>query len=349
MGLNSPNGEQPSMQPKRTGVLLINLGTPSAANIYSVGRYLVEFLTDGRIIDLPVIFRYLLVGLIIVPFRSLKSLTNYRKIWSSRGSPLYFHSRDLSQKLQKSLGEEFAVDLAMGYQSPRMAETLRNFQRQNINNIIAIPLFPQYAPATWGSTVAKLYQISSKFWDVPHIKVVHPMIEDDLWSDIWAAKISPLLQEHPDAMVIFSFHGLPESHIMKSSTACQLNKDCCEALPLKRCYRAHCWKTARDIAKKLDLAESRMQMTFQSRLGKQEWLKPDTSKVVNDLAQRGSKKIIMVSPAFVADCVETLEELNIQCRQEFMDQGGQQFISVPSLNSDQAWVDYLANVVQHSK
>ena len=337
------------MQTKRTGVLLLNLGTPSAANINAVARYLLEFLTDGRIIDLPIVFRYLLVGLIIVPFRSLKSLTNYKKIWSSRGSPLYFHSRDLSQKLQKSLGDDFAVELAMRYQSPRMSKTLRSFQRRNINDIIAIPLFPQYAPATWGSAVAKLYQISSKFWDVPHIKVVQPMIEDDLWAQIWADKIDPYLQKHPDAMVIFSFHGLPESHIMKSSPACQLNRDCCEARPLKRCYRAHCSKTVRDIAKKLNLDDNRIQMTFQSRLGKQEWLKPDTSKVVKDLAQRGIKKIIMVSPSFVADCVETLEELNIQCQQEFLARGGEEFISVPSLNSDQAWVDYLSDAVQRSK
>ncbi|MDN3687596.1 ferrochelatase [Cyclobacterium jeungdonense] len=339
-----------SQNKAKTGILLVNLGTPDSTATGDVRKYLREFLMDGRVIDIPVIPRWLLVNLIIAPFRAPKSAGEYRKLWTDRGSPLLFHTMDLKEKLTPLIDQSrFQLEVAMRYQSPGIEEGLKALNKSNVKEIVVLPLFPQYASATNGSVIERVMELATKWQIIPSIRFISNFIEHPLFLDAWAelGQEMMVLQEYD--RYLFSYHGLPERQIRKGSVDgyCRLNDTCCARYTKKNqfCYRAQCFHTTRLIAEKLQLPEEKVVTCFQSRLGKDPWIKPYTEDLVREMADNGIKKVLVFSPAFVADCLETTVEVGQEYKEQFLEQGGERWDLVPSLNSRDTWVDCVKDLV----
>ena len=333
------------------GVLLVNLGTPDSPEVPDVRRYLREFLSDPRVLDTSALVRKLVLNLFILPFRPKQSSEAYRQIWTERGSPLLFHSQDLAAKLQRRLGDGVQVELAMRYQNPSIVRALENFRRDGVDSIVVVPLFPQYSSAAWGSAVEKVFEEASKLWNVPALQVVPPFYDHPGYLDAFAEVARPILEDlQPDAVVV-SFHGLPERHCTKSDETegrhCFQSPDCCETIVAanRNCYRAQCFASARGICSRLGLTEDETHICFQSRLGRDPWIQPYTDEVIPELARSGARRVAVLSPAFVADCLETIEELGLRARQDFLEHGGEELELVPSLNSTDRWVEAVMTML----
>jgi ferrochelatase len=329
---------------RRTGLLLVNLGTPDAADTRSVRRYLREFLSDPRVIDIAWLWRKLLVEVLILPFRPAQSAEAYRKIWTERGSPLLFHSRDLAGKVAAAAGPDVVVELAMRYQRPSIGSALERLRRAGVDEITVFPLFPQYASSSTGSALERVFLEAGRLWNVPSIRVVPPFYGHAAFIDAFAAVARPHLDAFRPDHVLFSFHGLPERQIVKSDESggahCLRSADCCER-PTdanRMCYRHQCFVTMGALAARLGLEAGRFEIGFQSRLGRSPWIRPYTDLLVRDLAAKGVKRLAVLCPAFVADCLETLEEIGMRAREDFRAHGGEDLLLVPSLNSHDAWV-----------
>lgn len=335
----------------KTGVLLVNLGTPDSTATGDVRKYLREFLMDGRVIDFPFIPRWMLVNLIIAPFRAPKSAKEYRKLWTERGSPLLFHTEDLKEKLVKKLDmEKYQVEIAMRYQSPCIEEGLLKLNKANVKKIIVLPLFPQYASATNGSVVDKVMEIARTWQIIPNITFINNFVDHPLFLEAWAELGKELMEKEEYDTYLFSYHGLPERQIRKGSVDgyCQLSDKCCGNYTKKNqfCYRGQCFHTTRLIADQLGLPQDKVVTCFQSRLGKDPWIKPYTEDVIKDLAEKGIKKVLVFSPAFVADCLETTIEVGEEYKEEFEELGGERWDLVPSLNSRDKWIDCVKDLVE---
>jgi protoporphyrin/coproporphyrin ferrochelatase len=334
---------------KKYGVLLVNLGTPDDTSVKSVRRYLKEFLLDPRVIDLPSIFRYLLVYGIILPFRPKRSAKAYEKIWTKKGSPLRTHSEDLLKCIQKELGESYEVALGMRYGKPSIASAVQ--QIKGVDKIMILPLFPQYASASTGSAVEEALSVISSQWNIPGLTVINQFYESPYFIDPMSLNIQAALNDK-DSFLLLSYHGLPVRHLEKSN--CQTKCDkiaACPAVSIKNefCYRAQCYATSRAIAKNLNLKETQFQTSFQSRLGRTPWIHPYTDEILSKLKERGVKKLVVACPAFVADCLETTEEIGIALRAKWLGLGGETFSLVPCVNSDEAWVNGLSAMIkQHA-
>lgn len=336
----------------KQAVLLINLGTPDAPTPGKVGKYLTQFLNDKRVIDINAIGRFVLVNLIIVPFRSFKSSRLYQAIWTKEGSPLLLNSLALKNKLQQQLGDDFVVELAMRYQKPSIQTALENLRKQQPEKIHILPLYPQYASSSTGSTIEEVLR-RIKAWEViPNLSVIskfydHPKFIEALLKEAQQYQLNDY--DH----ILFSYHGLPERQILKGaahygSNSCKMG-DCCNSITHNNryCYRANCFETSRQLVKALQIPEGKYSTTFQSRLD-DKWLKPYSDKVVKELAEKGAKKILVFSPAFVADCLETIHEIGTEYDELFKEHGGEKITLVKSLNSSNAWVDAIqAMVVQN--
>ncbi len=332
-----------------TGVLLVNLGTPDSPRTRDVRRYLREFLMDGRVIDVPAVPRWLLVNLIIAPFRAPKSAKTYREVWTENGSPLKHYGFEVSEKLQRTLGDEYVVALGMRYQKPSIAHALQRLQSFAPRHLIVIPLFPQYASATSGSVHDKVMEIVRGWQLIPKMTFVDNFHEHPMFLDAFAERGRQHLEKEDYDEVIFSYHGLPERQIRKGdSTGTCLKGDCCATLhPENRlCYRAQCFATSRDLAQRLGLQPHQYTVCFQSRLGADTWLQPYTEDVIKDLIKRGKKRVLAFSPAFVADCLETTIEIGEEYREEFEKLGGEHWQLVESLNDDPRWVETLHDLVR---
>ncbi len=331
----------------KKGVLLVNLGTPDSTATKDVRKYLREFLSDGRVIDIPAVPRWALVNLIIAPFRSPKSAEEYKKLWEDRGSPLKFYSEDVRDLLQEKLGDEYIVALGMRYQSPSLESALDILIKENVSSIKVIPLFPQYASATTGSVMEKVMELVKKKQIIPSISFVSQFVDHPLFTDTFAdlGKKEMALDEYDH--ILFSYHGLPERQIRKGSVGkqCQLGS-CCNKLGPKNqlCYRAQCFETSRKIVAKLNIPEDKYTVCFQSRLGRDPWVKPYTEDMVGELAEKGIKKVLAFSPAFVSDCLETTIEVGETYAEEFIEKGGEKWTLVPSLNTNEKWIDCLADL-----
>ena len=333
----------------KTGVLLVNLGTPDSTSTPDVRKYLREFLMDKRVIDIPFIARWALVNLIIAPFRAPKSAGEYKKLWVERGSPLKFYGEDVEKLLQESLdSDKYLIKLAMRYQSPSIEDGLQYLKEQKVEKIIVLPLFPQYASATTGSIHDKVMEIVSNWQLIPDMKFVSKFVEEEGFIKTFAKLGRKYLEQHSYDHVLFSFHGLPERQIKKGSVDgyCKLGA-CCNNYNDKNqyCYRAQCFLTARLIAKELGLSEDNFTVTFQSRLGRDPWIQPYTDDVLKDLAKEGKKSVLAYSPAFVADCLETTIEVGDEFKEEFIEAGGERWDLVDSLNDDPDWVDTLKQII----
>ncbi|HVY60218.1 MAG TPA: ferrochelatase [Planctomycetota bacterium] len=329
---------------RRTGLLLVNLGTPDAPDPRSVRRYLREFLSDPRVIDIPWLWRKLLVEVLILPFRPRQSAEAYRKVWTERGSPLMFHSRDLADKVAAAVGPDVVVELAMRYQRPSIAGALERLRRAGVSEVTIFPLFPQYASSSTGSAVEKILFEAGRRWNVPSFRVIPPFYQEPAFIDAFAAVARPVLDEFRPDHVLFSYHGLPERQIVKSDESggehCLRSATCCET-PTdanRTCYRHQCFMTTAALAPRLGLAAGRYEVGFQSRLGRSPWIRPYTDLIVRELAGKGVKRLAVLCPAFVADCLETLEEIGMRAREDFIEHGGEDLRLVPSLNAHEAWV-----------
>ncbi|WP_340153651.1 ferrochelatase [uncultured Marivirga sp.] len=332
----------------KTGVLLVNLGTPDSTKTGDVRKYLREFLMDKRVIDIPFLLRWMLVNLIIAPFRAPKSAKEYRKLWVERGSPLKFYGEDVRDLLQSELDDDYVVALGMRYQSPSIKSALEELRNHKVAKIIVVPMFPQYASATSGSVHDKVMEIVQDWQIIPQINFISTFVEEPGFYKTFAALGKKHMEQHDYDHVIFSFHGLPERQIRKGSVDnyCKLGS-CCNAYHDKNrfCYRAQCFQTARLIAGELNLPEEKFTVTFQSRLGNDPWIRPYTDDVLKDLAKEGKKSILAFSPAFVSDCLETTIEVGEEFKEEFEEAGGERWDLVESLNDNKEWIDTLKSLV----
>ncbi len=332
----------------KIGVLLVNLGTPDTPNTPDVRKYLREFLLDKRVIDIPAVARYLLINGIIAPFRAPKSAKVYKELWTERGSPLLFHGRDLQQKLQATLGSDYHVAFGMRYQSPSIESALEELREQSLDRIIVLPLFPQYASASTGSVQDKVMEIVKDWWVIPNISFISSFCDDPGFINAFATLGKQHMAQDNYDHVVFSYHGLPERHILKGSDHgyCKLGA-CCNSYNKrnKYCYRAACFATSRLLAEQLGLREDQYTVSFQSRLGKDPWLQPYTDFILKDLPAKGVKKVLAYSPAFVADCLETTIEVGEEFKNMFLEAGGEKWQLVESLNSNDMWVDAVKDMI----
>ncbi len=338
----------------RCGFLLINLGTPDSPRVPDVRRYLREFLSDPRVVDVNALLRWLFLNFVILPRRPAQSAAAYRLIWTERGSPLLVHGQDLVEKIRKAVGKEVHVELAMRYQNPSIASALDRFQRNAVDHVVVFPLFPHYSSAAWGSAVEKLFAEAGKRWNVPTIQVVPPYYDHPAFIEAHAAVASEGIDDMNRYRVVMSFHGLPERHCVKSDATrgrhCLQTGSCCDEIVAanQNCYRAQCFATARALARRLELPSASWEVTFQSRLGRSPWIKPYTDVRVRELAQSGVERLAVLSPAFVADCLETLEEIGIRAKVDFVRHGGKDLRLIPSLNSEDTWVRAVLEITKDS-
>lgn len=333
------------MKKMKTGVVLINLGTPDDTSISSIRRYLREFLLDPRVIDLNGVLRRILVYGLILPFRPFKTSKSYREIWELSGSPLRIHTENLVSGVQSSLGDEYRVVMAMRYGNPSISSILSDVS--DCDEIIVLPLFPQYSSAATGSAMAKFMLEAAKMWNVPKISIIDKFYNDSNFIDPYVNLIKSYLSDEK-TFLLLSYHGLPERHLDKSDCTAQCSrKDICPVTSTENhfCYRAQCYRTSELLAKGLSLSPERYMTSFQSRLGKIPWIRPYTDEIFSYLRGKGISDLAVACPAFVADCLETLEEIGIQGREQWESLGGKSFNLIPCLNSDPQWVEGVAKIV----
>ncbi len=331
----------------QVGVLLVNLGTPDSPSTGDVRKYLREFLMDERVIDIPFWKRWLLINLIIAPFRAPKSAKIYKQLWQERGSPLLFYGQDLQGLLQTTLGKPFKVVLGMRYQYPSLDSVLNELR--SVSKIIVIPLFPQYASASTGSVHQKVMEIVSRWSTVPEISFVSNFLNEPLFIQAFAELARPYMEKVAFDHFLFSYHGIPERQIVASAidNYCQLNSSCCSVYHHKNqlCYRAQCYQTSRLLAQELNISQENYTVSFQSRLGKTPWIKPYTDQIIKDFPVSGKKKVLAFSPSFIADCLETTIEVGEEFRDIFLEAGGEHWQLVESLNDSKTWVQCLKTIV----
>ncbi|HEY5936334.1 MAG TPA: ferrochelatase [Kofleriaceae bacterium] len=332
------------------GLLLINLGTPDEPTTPAVRRYLREFLGDPRVIDINAVGRAALLNLVILPFRPKKSAHAYQTIWDpKRGSPLLYHSQDLAAGVAQKLGTGWHVELAMRYGNPSIPDGLAALERAQVDRIVVLPLFPQYASSSTGTAVARVMELAGERWNVPALDIVPAFFSDHGFLDAFAAVAKPVLADFKPDHTLFSFHGLPVRQIVKTDTTgshCFKSATCCDTLANPHCYRAQSFHTARALADRLALPAADYTICFQSRLGRTPWIEPYTDHVIDEIAKAGKKRVAVMCPAFVADCLETVEEIGIRAREQFKAAGGEELILVPSLNATPPWIDAVAALAE---
>jgi protoporphyrin/coproporphyrin ferrochelatase len=336
---------------KKTGVLLINLGTPDSPETSDVRRYLTEFLNDERVIDISAVGRFFLVNGVIVPFRAPKSAKIYKELWAmwNNESPLLTFGNKLKDLVQqKFAGENVTVELAMRYQNPSLDDVLARMEKAAYDEIIIFPLFPHYASSSTGSAVEKAMKIIRKWWVIPELKIVSAFFDHPGYIEAFADRAKKYDLSGYDH-VMFSYHGLPERQIEKVHPAvtcanCKCPEKYNQSQPL--CYRNECYQTTRLIAEKLGIPNEKYTVSFQSRLGKTPWLTPYSDKVIEDLAKKGAKKVLAFSPAFIADCLETSIEIGHEYQGIFTANGGEKVQLVESLNDSPIWVDTVCSIIR---
>ena len=332
----------------KQGVLLINLGSPDSTSVSDVRRYLNEFLMDSRVIDVAWPLRRLIVGMILIN-RPKESAHAYSKIWTEEGSPLVVTSRKLQQDLQARLGDGTVVGLAMRYQNPSIESAIITLRDQGVTDLLVFSLFPHYAMSSFETAVVRAQEVAAKIAPGMKLKIAPAYYNDPDYIAALAASAQDYLQTGYDHL-LFSFHGLPERHLRKSDATgshCLQAANCCEvASPAHNtCYRAQCFATVRAFVKAAGVPADKYSVAFQSRLGKDPWLKPYTDFEIERLAREGVKKLLVICPAFVSDCLETLEEIAMRGSEIFMEAHGGEFALIPCMNEHPAWLQSLEKLV----
>ncbi len=331
----------------KTGILLVNLGTPKACTLKAIRSYLNEFLMDSRVIDIPSFFRSILVKGLIVPFRSFNTYKMYRSIWTDEGSPLLVYGNQLTKGLNDLLGDEFHVELAMRYQEPGIKQGLNRLRSKNVAHIIVVPLFPQYASATVGSIYEKVMKEIKSWQAYSKLSFINQFFDHSSFisSYVRLAKDYDLsFYDH----ILFSFHGLPIRQIKKADTNnfCLGTKDCCQKNDERNqfCYSAQCHKTTKILVDSLGLTKEQYSICFQSRLGSDPWLEPYFNDVLKEMIQKKKKKILVFCPAFVSDCLETIFEIEGEYQSQFKKMGGDTLDLVKGLNANSFWIKALKEI-----
>ena len=327
------------------GALLINLGSPDSPNPKDVKRYLGEFLMDERVIDLPKPLRTFLVKGIILNTRPKKSAKAYKKIWWEEGSPLIVLSKRLQEAVQKKVS--VPMGLAMRYGSPSIEEGIKSLVDQGVDEIMLIPLYPQFAMATTETILVLAEKIKNEKYPELEFTVLPPFYNHPDYIKVLSQSIQEDLKDKKWEHLLFSYHGIPERHIRKSDITkshCKIDKSCCQTTSEAHqyCYRHQCFETTRQVADYLELKEGTYSTSFQSRLGVDPWLQPYTDQTVARFAKKGIKNMAIVTPAFVSDCLETLEEIGMEAAEDFEEKGGEELHVIPCINTRTDWVNVMS-------
>lgn len=336
-------------QPGKRAILLMNLGSPDSTSKSDVHRYLMEFLMDGRVIDYPYLFRKILVGGLIVPFRAAKSAEAYETIWTKEGSPLIVLTRRLQEALQTQVDEP--VVIAMRYGNPSMEQVYEDLVRSmpQLEEVIAVPLYPHYAMASFETAVEYAREIHRRKKYSFELRFIKPFYNNPAYVKALGELIRPYLKMDYDH-ILFSYHGIPARHIKKTDIThshCLASADCCQTPSPAHdwCYRHQCFTTTNEIVSMLDIPAGKYSNSFQSRLGKG-WLEPFTDVRLEEMPREGIKKLLILCPAFVSDCLETLEEIAIRGKESFLAAGGEAYTMIPCLNTHPLWVDAIAGWIK---
>lgn len=331
----------------KKAVLLLNVGTPDSTRVKDVRRYLREFLGDGRVIDIPPFSRWLLVNLIIAPFRAPKSAKLYRQLFTDRGSPLIYYTEDLVKKLNEIAPEGKRFFYAMRYQNPSLGKVLDEIRSNGFEQITVFPMFPQYASSTNGTAIQAVYEHVNTWQHIPEINTINQFYDHPGFIDAFAQRIEKYQPRQYDH-IVFSYHGLPIRHVNKihpdvSYESC----DCSKSMPAhgNYCYRATSYQTSRLLAKRLGLTTEDYTVSFQSRLS-DKWLKPFSDETLIRLAREGKKKVLIAAPSFVTDCLETIIELGYEYKELFTENGGEQLDMVESLNDMDTWARTIVELTR---
>lgn len=327
------------------GALLINLGSPESPNPKDVKKYLGEFLMDERVIDLAKPLRTFLVKGIILNTRPKKSAKAYKKIWWKEGSPLIVLSQRLQGAVQKKVS--VPIGLAMRYGTPSIEQGIKELVDQGVDEIMLIPLYPQFAMATTETILVLAENIRDEKYPDLEFTVLPPFYNHPDYVRVLSESIQEYLSDKDWEHLLFSYHGIPERHIRKSDVTkshCKIDKSCCQTASKAHqyCYRHQCYETTRQVAEYLGLKEDRFSTSFQSRLGVDPWLQPYTDQTVARFAKKGTKKMAIVTPAFVSDCLETLEEIGMEAVEDFEEKGGEELHVVPCINTRKDWVNVMS-------
>jgi len=313
---------------QKTGVLICNLGTPETYKTKDVRRFLRQFLSDGRVIEIPKIIWWFILNGIILTLRPSKSAKLYKSVWTKEGSPLLVLSKKLTEKLKKSVGDSCEVELAMRYGNPSMESALMSLKNKNCRKLIVIPMFPQYSGTTTGSIFDEVARVLSKWRWVPSLSFVNSYHDQPEYINALADSLSNHIKNNSPQKIIFTYHGIPKRNF-----------------DLGDPYQCYCQKTTRLVAEKLNLEDDTYITTFQSRFGPAEWLKPYTSDTMGELPLQEVKNVLVVAPAFSVDCLETIEEIDQENKEIFLKAGGEKFTYVPCLNDSSGQVNLLKAII----
>jgi ferrochelatase len=330
----------------KRALILANVGTPDKPRPWAVYRYLTQFLNDYRVIDLPWLGRKLLVNGIIIPFRLMNSTRLYKRLWTDKGSPLFYFTESLANKLEKELGSDYKVFTAMRYGKPSLNKVMEAIKKQSFDQVIIVPMFPQYASSTTGTATEKILQIISSWNVIPDMRLIGQFYDHPAYLEAFVAKTSQYDLKHYDHF-IFSYHGLPDSHLNRIHPDVNVrNCSCDQQMPVhgRFCYKASCYETTRLLAKRLSIPSERYTVAFQSRLSKN-WLTPFSDEVVKELAKSGKKKVLVFAPSFVTDCLETVIEIGFEYAEIFRENGGEILQMAEALNDDVVWAKALKKII----
>jgi ferrochelatase len=329
------------------GVLLINLGSPDSPSVRDVRRYLREFLMDPRVLDVNWLLRFAIVQFAILPSRPKQSAHAYQSIWTAKGSPLVVISESVRALLQARVS--LPIQLAMRYQNPSISSALSRLIQGGVTEILVIPLFPHYAMSSFETAVERVKEITARLAPATKLVFQPPFYDRPQYIKALVASAQPYLAKGYDHL-LFSFHGLPERQLRKSDPTgchCLVKPNCCEVSSPAHatCYRAQCLKTVAAFVKEAEISAGKFSVAFQSRLGRDPWLKPYTDYELPRLASAGIKNLLVICPAFVSDCLETLEEIGMRGRETFLSAGGTGFAQIPCLNEHSLWLEALEGMV----
>jgi len=318
--------------PQKIGVLICNLGTPASYRTKDVRRFLRQFLSDGRVVEIPKIIWWFILNGLILTLRPSKSAKLYKSVWTKEGSPLLVLSKKLIQKIKLISGDHCEVELAMRYGNPSMEDALLSLKNKNCRKLIVLPMFPQYSGTTTGSIFDEVTRVLSKWRWVPSLNFINSYHDNDEYIDALADSISGQIKKISPQKIVFTYHGIPKRNF-----------------DLGDPYQCYCQKTTRLVAEKLNLKEDDYMTTFQSRFGPAEWLKPYTSDTMEALPSKGIKNVLVVAPAFSVDCLETIEEIDQENKEIFLKAGGEKFTYVPCLNDSDGQVNFFKKLIdKHS-
>lgn len=333
----------------KKALILVNVGTPKQATVPEVRKFLGKFLNDKRVIDIPWLFRKILVNLIIIPFRTKKSTILYQKLFTPEGSPLLIYLISLANKLQEQLKERYTVYPALSYGEPSLDVALEKIRKEQFDEIVVLPLYPQFASSTTGSVSEKIFKVVKNWQVVPHVRFINQFYNHPAFIRAFITRISEYQPSKFDH-IVFSYHGLPMRQINKIHPERNCHDCLCEkALPEggNWCYKATCYETSRLLANELNIPLSMYSVGFQSRLSKK-WLSPFSDELIVELAKNDKSNILVVAPSFVADCLETIVEIESDYRQLFIRNSGKELVMVKSLNDSDVWVEAIGEIITGS-